>query len=161
NEILTSRTRDSWENTFRIVRPDGTVGWVQSRGRVDRDADGQVTRLIGLDLDFTAHRRVEEALQAQRDEEHDRALRLVLETATQGTVSVDGNGKILSANHALEQMFGWRRGELVGEPIERLMPSVFRSAHARHRAGYFAAPHPRLMGGGLHLMGERKNGSTF
>ena len=41
DEILTSTTKDSWESTFRIVRPDGTVAWIQSRGRADRDADGK------------------------------------------------------------------------------------------------------------------------
>ena len=56
--------------------------------------------------------------------EHDRALRLVLETATQGIVSVDANGMVLSANVALEQMFGWDRGALVGQSIERLIPAA-------------------------------------
>jgi len=60
-EMWTSRTKDSWESTYRIVRPDGTLRWIQSRGRVDRDADGNVTRLTGLDLDFTEHRRREDA----------------------------------------------------------------------------------------------------
>ena len=105
-----AQTKDSWEHTLRIVRPDGTVRWMQSRGRADRDADGNVTRLTGLDLDFTEHRRTEEALQARRDEEHDRALRTLLETATQGIVSVDARGMIVTANHAFEAMFGWAAG---------------------------------------------------
>ena len=58
-------------------------------------------------------------------------------------------------------MFGWAPGELIGQSIERLLPSAFRDAHARHRTGYFVAPRPRLMGGGLELVGERKDGSTF
>jgi PAS domain S-box-containing protein len=161
DEIYKSRTKDSWVSTFRIVRPDGTLVWVQSRGRADRDADGNLTRLTGLDLDYSEQRRTEEARQALRDEEHDRALRLLLETAAQGIVSVDAGGKILSANEAIENMFGWKRGELLGQPLERLLPSALRHAHAEHRGHYFAAPHPRLMGGGLHLAGERKDGSTF
>ena len=48
--------KDAWENTFRIVLPDGTVAWIQSLGRADRDADGQVTRLTGLELDVTERR---------------------------------------------------------------------------------------------------------
>jgi PAS domain S-box-containing protein len=147
DEILTSTTKDSWENTFRIVRPDGTVAWIQSRGRADRDADGKVTRLSGLDLDFSQHRRSEEARQARRDEEHDRALRTLLETATQGIVSVDAQGMIATANHAFEAMFRWAPGDLIGQPIERLMPSVFRDGHQRR--------------GGLHLVGVRRDGSTF
>jgi PAS domain S-box-containing protein len=160
DEMLTSKTKDAWENTFRIVRPDGTVAWIQSRGRADRDADGNVTRLTGLDLDFNEHQRTEEARQARRDSEHDRGLRTLLETATQGIVSVDAQGVIVTANHAFEAMFGWGRGELIGQPIERLLPSAFRDAHARHRTNYFVAPRARWMGGGLQLVGERRDGST-
>jgi PAS domain S-box-containing protein len=160
-EMWTSRSKDSWESTFRIVRPDGTVTWIQSRGRVDRDASGQVTRLTGLELDFSEHHQTEEALQARRDEEHDRALRTLLETATQGIVSVDADGLIVTANRALEAMFGWAVGELSGRPIERLLPSAFRDPHVQHRIRYVAAPRARLMGGGLDLVGQRKDGSTF
>jgi PAS domain S-box-containing protein len=91
--VMTSG-RDSWDHTFRIVRPDGSIVWIQSHGRADRDERGTITRLTGLDLDFTTHRRGEEALQARREEEHDRALRLLLETATQGIVSTDAKGTI-------------------------------------------------------------------
>jgi PAS domain S-box-containing protein len=160
-EMWTSRTKDSWESTYRIVRRDGTVAWIESRGRVDRDADGNATRLTGLDLDFTQHHRTEEALQARRDEEHDRALRTLLETATQGIVSVDAQGLIVTANRTLEEMFGWSVGELIGHSIEELLPPTFRAAHVRHRTGYFAAPRARLMGGGLALVGQRKDGSKF
>ena len=146
-EMWTSKTKDSWETTFRIVRPDGTVAWIQSRGRVDRDADGNVTRLTGLDLDFDQHHQTELALQARRDEEHDRALRTLLETATQGIVSVDERGVIVTANHAFNAMFGWESGDLVGQPIDRLMPSAFRDVHERY--------------GGLQLVGVRKSGSMF
>jgi two-component system sensor kinase FixL len=114
DEILKSKTGQSWENTFRVVRPDGSVAWVQSRGRAERDADGRVTRLTGLELDFTRHHDAEQALQARRDEEHHRALRLLLETAHQGIVSVDAHGTIITANPMLEEMFGWEHGELNG-----------------------------------------------
>src|SRR5262245_20833349 len=82
-------TRDAWDITFRIVRPDGTVLWIQSIGRVERDRAGTITRLGGLELDVTARRHAEETLQARRDEEHSRELRLLLETAAQGIASVN------------------------------------------------------------------------
>jgi len=161
DHVLGSADDNEWNETFRIVRADGTVRWMHGLGRAERDADGRLTRIAGICLDVTERRRAEEALQARRDEEHDRELRLLLETATQGILSVDAQGAIISANRALEAMFGWAPGELIGQCIERLLPSSLRHEHARHRVGYFAAPHPRLMGGGLDLVGRRKDGSTF
>jgi PAS domain S-box-containing protein len=139
-------TRDAWDTVFRIVRPDGAVLWIQSIGRVERDAAGEITRLAGLELDVTAWRQAEEARQARRDEEHNRELRLLLETAAQGIVSVDAQGMILMANRALEAMFRWPQGELIGQSIERLMPSLYGERHAQHRTAH---------------VGVRKDGSEF
>ncbi len=152
---------DEWDVVYRVVRPDGAVAWIQSVGRVERDASGEATRLAGLELDVTAQRQAEEARLARRDEEHDRELRLLLETATQGIVSVDVRGRILTANRACEVMFGWEPGELLGQSIERLVPASLRVVHGAHRGHYLSAPHPRPMAGGLDLLGERKDGSTF
>src|SRR5262249_19027523 len=152
---------DEWAISFRIVRPDRTTAWIQSVGRVERDATGQVTRLAGLEMDVSARRQAETALQAERDRAHDRELHVLLETATQGIVSVDATGTIVTANRAFEIMFGWSEGELIGQPIERLLPAAFRTQHEQYRTSYFAAPHPRTMGGSLQLVGERRDGSQF
>jgi len=160
NQVQQTTTLDAWDNTFRIVRPDGTVAWMQSRGRADRDVNGQLTRLTGLDLDITQHRRAEEAVQARRDEERDRELRLLLETAAQGIVSVDARGTIVTANRALETMFGYAPAELIGQSIERLLPWSLGDVHAQRRIDYFAAPHPQLVSN-KDLVGQRKDGSTI
>src|SRR5215813_4656598 len=69
NQIQHTKTRDIFDSTFRIVRPDGTVLWIESLGQADRDADGQVMRLTGLELDVTERRRAEEALRQSKEEE--------------------------------------------------------------------------------------------
>src|SRR5204863_4515235 len=51
DQIQHTKVHDIFDGTFRIVRPDGTVSWVQSLGQVHRDADGQVMRLTGIELD--------------------------------------------------------------------------------------------------------------
>jgi len=159
DEVL--KGKDAWDNTFRIVLPGGKVSWIQSLGRADRAADGQPTRLTGLDLDITERRQAEEALRARRDEERDRELQLLLETAAQGIVSVDAQATIVTANRALEAMFGWAPGELIGQPVERLVPPSVRDAYAPRWAGYFAAPIPGLIGVDIEIAGQRKDGSTF
>lgn len=161
DDILRIDGVDTWDNTFRVLRPDGTQVWMQSRGRAERDPDGSVRLLTGLELDITQHRRSEEEFQARRDEERERELRLLLETAKQGIVSVDASGTIVTANRAMEKMFGWAPGELIGQALDRLVPTALRETHARHRAEYFKAPYPRLMGSDRDLIGERKDGTTF
>jgi PAS domain S-box-containing protein len=154
------RHQNEWNIVFRAVRPEGAVVWMHGLGRADRDPEGQVTRMSGINLDITDRRRAEEALQAHRDEERDRTLRLLLETAPQGILSTDARGVIVTANHALEKMFGWGAGELIGQSVEQLVPPALQHRHVAHRTAYFGEPQARLVAG-LELAGLRKDGSTF
>src|SRR5262245_21657280 len=79
NQILHTKTHDTFDTTFRIVRPDGSVLWIQSLGQVHRDTEGQLMRLIGVELDVTARRRAEEALRSVSEE-----LRQTLHVAATG-----------------------------------------------------------------------------
>jgi PAS domain S-box-containing protein len=69
NEILHTNKAEGWDHTFRIVRPDGNVLWIESLGQADRDAEGQVIRLRGLELDVTKRRLAEEALRESEERE--------------------------------------------------------------------------------------------
>jgi PAS domain S-box-containing protein len=80
-EQIRNGTKDEWDFTFRIVRPDGTLAWIQSVGGADRGPDGRVSRMSGINLDITERRRAEEVLQARREEEHDRAVHKEAEEA--------------------------------------------------------------------------------
>lgn len=83
------------------------------------------------------------------------------ETAPDATVIVDGAGRIVRVNAQLERLFGYTRQELVGQPIEMLVPARFRAAHPSHRNGYFDAPSPRAMGSGRELFGVRADGTEI
>jgi PAS domain S-box-containing protein len=71
------------------------------------------------------------------------------------------SGSILRTNAQTERMFHYDRADLIGQPIELLIPERFRSAHPKHRAEYATQPHTRPMGAGLELYGRRKDGSEF
>jgi protein-histidine pros-kinase len=84
----------------------------------------------------------------------------LLESAPDAIVIVNRAGRIVLINSQTERLFGYTRDELLGKPIEILVPSRFRN-HAGHRDGYFAEPRVREMGAGLNLFGIRKNGEEF
>jgi PAS domain S-box-containing protein len=73
----------------------------------------------------------------------------------------NSGGRITSANAQVERIFGYKRDELVGQPVEILIPERFRQVHPSHRAGYGANPQLRPMGIGLELFGRRKDGTEF
>jgi two-component system, cell cycle sensor histidine kinase and response regulator CckA len=85
----------------------------------------------------------------------------LLEAAPDAMVCVTADGRVALINAAAERLFGYRREELTGQPVELLVPDADRAIHPRHRAGYMADPRPRPMGAGMELAARRKDGSTF
>jgi PAS domain S-box-containing protein len=77
-----------------------------------------------------------------------------------GVVVTDGDGRITLASRRLAEMFGYERGELIGQPVEMLIPAAVRPAHRRFRAGYARAPSVKLMDDRARLAGLRKDGTT-
>src|SRR4029453_13151974 len=86
---------------------------------------------------------------------------LVVEAAPSGFVMVDQAGRMVLVNSQTEKMFGYTRDELLGHPVEMLVPERLRKQHAQYRAGFFANPKARAMGVGRDLFGQRKDGSEF
>ncbi|MCP5151864.1 MAG: PAS domain S-box protein [Ectothiorhodospiraceae bacterium] len=88
-----------------------------------------------------------------------RDLTRVIEAAPNGVLTVDAEGRIATANRELERILGYEPGELVGEPVECLVPRSERPTHASWRRGYLARPATRRMGTGRDLTALRKDGS--
>jgi PAS domain S-box-containing protein len=85
----------------------------------------------------------------------------ILNTAADATIISDGTGRIRVANARAEEMFGYDHGELIGQPVEVLLPEGFRERHRQLRTGFNEAPRARPMISGLDLSGLRKDGSIF
>jgi len=85
----------------------------------------------------------------------------LLEASPDAIVVAERDGTIRLVNSHTEQLFGYEPDELVGAPVDILVPAAERAAHARHRERYGEDPHRRPMGLGLELSGVRKDGSEF
>jgi protein-histidine pros-kinase len=70
-------------------------------------------------------------------------------------------GRIVLANPQAESLFGYGDGQLLGQPVESLLPEQYRQAHLGHRARFFGQPRTRAMGAGLELFGQRRDGRHF
>ena len=73
----------------------------------------------------------------------------------------DDSGVMRAANPRAEELFGYSSHELIGQPVEMLVPARFRGGHPRHRENYNAHPRTRQMGAALNLFGLRKDGTEF
>lgn len=85
----------------------------------------------------------------------------LLESAPNAVVIIEADGRIEQVNRQAELIFGYERDEILGQPVEVLLPARFHDSHIGHRSRYVVDPQTRPMGAGLELFGLRKDGSEF
>jgi PAS domain S-box-containing protein len=141
-----------WEGTVARRRKNGArfVARVSMTPRLDGAGKPKGFLLISRD--------VSEEFRAARAEEKFRGL---LESAPDAMVIVDRDGRIVLVNAQAESLFGYGRQELLGQPVELLVPDRFRARHPGHRTDFFEQPRLRPMGAGRELFGRRKDGTEF
>jgi PAS domain S-box-containing protein len=110
---------------------------------------GEEALFTGILRDITERKRAE------------REFRSLLEAAPDAMVIVDCNGEIVLMNKQTENLFGYTREELLGRPVEVLMPDRYRHRHPQHRAAFFEEPHVRPMGAAMELWALRRDGTEF
>jgi protein-histidine pros-kinase len=124
-----------------------------SMRRVDRSGGGPFIAVSEKDITQLTRLEREQASEAK--------FRGLLEAAPDALVIVGEDGRIELVNSQAEHLFGYTRDELLGRPVEVLIPQRFRPNHPAHRSGYGTDPHSRPMGAGLELYAVRKDGTEF
>ena len=150
------RNGGSYEVDYRVVRPDGHVCWLRSRGRVSLDADGRPARHRGVVLSIDAQKRAEEDLRAR--EAH---LRSILDTVPEAMVVIDEAGLIHSFSAAAERLFGYAASDAVGRNVRILMPEPMRGEHDGYLDHYRRTRERRIIGTNRVVTGRRADGTTF
>jgi PAS domain S-box-containing protein len=143
------RSGEPVEYEIDYLRKNGSQVPVSITLFVVKGNDGKPTGLAAIVRNLTERKRAEEQF------------RLVVESSPNGILMVDKTGTILLVNRQIEQMFGYERAELIGQPVEMLVPQHMRSNHAGDRDEFFAQSERRAMGKGRDLSGVRKDGTEF
>jgi PAS domain S-box-containing protein len=143
------RNEKQYDLEFRILWPNGTVRVIKADGLVVRDPQGSPLRMIGTNYDITERQHVEQQFH------------ITVEASPNGLLMVDEQGTIRMVNRQIDQLFGYERTELIGQPVEMLVPQRMRSHHAGDRKAFIAHSESRAMGKGRDLFGVRKDGTEF
>jgi len=129
----------------RIVAGDGETRWIS----------WNVTPIPKDRCHYVVGRDVAELKQSQQLFEG------VLQSSPDAMVIVDGRGTIVMVSRQTENVFGYAAQEMIGRPVEMLIPEEVRDRHPRYVAEFFAQAAVRPMGGAMPLSGVRKDGSRF
>jgi PAS domain S-box-containing protein len=121
-----------------------------------RDGSGKIVGASAIGRDITG---IEQARQSLRESES--TTLALFQSAAQAIVIVNARGTIVMANPATQTVFGYSPEELIGKPIEILVPESLRAGHHAHRDRYFSSPQKRPMGLGMELKAVRKDGLEF
>lgn len=162
SRLLEMRDRpgdDEWNLEFRTVaEEDGRTRWINAMGRAERDAQGRMIRLDGINLDITERKTAEEALRKSHEslQISEERYRTLVEQASDGILLYDPEGRFLDVNRAACEIFGYPREELLGLTVfdvaTGLDRAALREAWATCRPGEAFTS---------NAMGRRRDGSEF
>jgi PAS domain S-box-containing protein len=141
-------TQGGYEIEYRALLPDGTIRWIHGRAQCVTDDKGKLSRMVGVSMDVTERKGAQELFQ------------LATEASPSGMLLVDSKGCLVLVNAHVEELFGYKRDELIGTSVEKLVPEGF-TEHFSHGEKPLAAPERRIMRGGRELFGQRKDGTEF
>ncbi len=136
-------------------RRDGALIYVDISSKAVCDEQGRIEFILSTEKDVTQLKAIRDSKLAEAN------FRDLLDSTPDAIVIVNITGRIILANSQTESLFGYSSGELIGKPVEVLLPERYRDGHVVHRTQYFDKPRTREMGAGLELNGLRKSGEEF
>jgi PAS domain S-box-containing protein len=155
NEQL--RTTGRWEGELIHTKRDGTQVVVVSRWSLQRDGDGNPVAILETNNDITERKGAEEAARAAKAR-----FEGILDIAQDAIISVDSNQRVILFNQGAEKIFGYTQAEVIGRPLDLLLPQRFEGVHRKHIEDFARSPDvARTMGQRREVSGRRKDGGEF
>lgn len=150
------REGGGYEIDYRVMRPDGEVRWLRSRGRVQLGPEGRPIRHRGVVLSIDEQKRAEADLRVR-----DAHLQTIVDTVPEAMVVTDAMGVIRSFSTAAERLFGYAADQAIGRNVRILMPEPMRSEHDGYLDRYRRTGERRIIGTTRIVTGQRRDGTTF
>jgi len=145
-----------WNLDHRIVLEDGNIRVVHHQGEVTLNSDEEVLLIEGTLQDITERKEAERAL-----EKSERNIRAIVKSVGEGIVVANRDSRVTFVNGELCEIFGCSEEEIIGQPLEILMPERFRESHRTSFKRYLEGGKARVVGKRIELEGLRKDGSEF
>lgn len=145
----TIATGEPFTMDHRLRKADGTYRWLHCQGKAVYNDEGVVIATRGTATDIDDRKAAEHRFEQ------------LVEMAPDAMVFVNEEGNITQVNLQTEGLFGYPRAELIGMPIETLIPDRYRGVHRHHREAFVSTPDRRPMGRGLDLLARRRDGTEF
>jgi PAS domain S-box-containing protein len=145
------------QQEYRIIRPDGSLRWINDSSVPITDQTGKVYRICGVAEDITERIYAEESLRISQAR-----FAGILEIAKDAIISVDEHQRIILFNQGAEKIFCYSSGEILGKPLDILLPQRFISLHQQHLRNFGTIKEKaREMGEKREVWGLRKDGKEF
>ena len=137
-------------------RKDGSSVHISVSAAPSHNHKGDIGAIMVVVADVTERKRSETALR-----ESEMKFRSVVQSATDGIILADSDGKIIQWNHGAQQIFGYTEEEVLGKPLTMLMPEHYREAHQRGLDRVRGGGEPHIMGKTIEVQGLKRSGAVF
>jgi PAS domain S-box-containing protein len=154
--IIKKQITGEYDEIYRIVRPDGSIRWIQDRAFPIRDASGNIYRIVGIADDITKRQRAWDALG-----ESEARKRAIMQAALDGIITIDHEGRMIELNAAAEKIFVHSRAKLIGENVMEVVPASFRPWFQNGLNNYFSGDKGPTLGSRIEMPALRADGSRF
>jgi len=155
--ITTKQAQGTYDEEYRIVRPDGSIRWIRDRAFPVRNGAGEIYRVVGVARDITQRKQSENAIR-----ESEERMRSILESALDCVITMNHEGRIVEFNPAAEKTFGYKRHGAIGQLLSDLIiPPASRERYQRGLTRYLATGDAPVIGKRVEFTGMRSDLSEF